>query len=59
MPRFRGSGIEDVLEDSFWSPWPWSWPRRSSSWLWSRPRTLQVLENWPVLGRGQQLFASF
>jgi len=40
----RGGG----LEDNFWSPWPWSWPR-----------TLQVLENWPLLGRGQQLFASF
>jgi len=28
----------------------------SSSWPW--PRTLQVLENCPVLGRGLQLFAS-
>jgi len=27
----------------------------SSPW----PRTLQVLENWPVFGRGLQLFASF
>ena len=25
-------GLEDVLEDTFSSPWPW--PRRSSSWPW-------------------------
>ena len=34
-------GHEDVLEDTFWNPWPW--PQRSSSWPW--PRSLQVLEN--------------
>ena len=27
-------GLEDVLEDTFWSPWPW--PRRSSPWPWPR-----------------------
>ena len=38
-----------VLEDTFWSPWPW--PRRSSPWLWP-----QVLENCPVLGSKTALF---
>ena len=38
-----------VLEDTFWSPWPW--PRRSSFWPWP-----QVLENWPVLGSRTALF---
>ena len=43
-------GLDDVLEDTFWSPWPW--PRRSSPWP-SRP---QVFENWPVLGSRTSLF---
>ena len=36
-----------VLEDTFWSPWPWS--RRTSPW----PR---VLVNWPVLGSRTAVF---
>ena len=44
-------GLEDVLEDTFWSPWPWPWPRRSSPWPWPR-----VLENRPVLGSRTALF---
>jgi len=53
----RGGGLEDVLglEDSFGSPWPWPWGVKSLA-LASNP---PVLENWPVLGREQQLFASF
>jgi len=43
------------LEDSFWSPW--SWPRKFISL--ALASNLQLLENWPVLGRGLQLFASF
>ena len=42
-------GHEDVLEDTFWSPWPW--PRRSSPWPWP-----QVLENCPVLGSRTAIF---
>ena len=43
-------GLEDVLEDTFWSPWPRS---LKSLALASRP---QVLENWPVLGSRTAVF---
>ena len=55
VPTTRGGvvedvlGLEDVLEDTFSSPWPW--PRSSSPWPWP-----QVLENWPVLGSRTALF---
>ena len=39
-------GLEDVLEDTFWSPWPWP---RSLKRL-ALASKLQVLENCPVLG---------
>ena len=32
-------GLEDVLEDTFWSPRPWPFPRRSSHW--PGPRSLK------------------
>ena len=45
-------GLEDVLEDTFPSPWPW--PRSLKSFaLASKP---QVLENCPVLGSRTALF---
>ena len=41
-------GLKDVLEDTFWSPWPWHWPRSLKSLaLASKP---WVLQNCPVLG---------
>ena len=43
-------GLEDVLEDTFSSPWP----RNSSLWPW--PRTLQVLGNVLSSARGQHYF---
>ena len=52
----RGGVLEDVLglEDTFWSLWPWSWPRSLKSLaLASKP---QVLENCPVLGSRTALF---
>ena len=47
-------GLEDVLEDTFWSPWLWPWPRSLKSLAFaSKP---QVLENCPVLGSRTALF---
>ena len=45
-------GLEDVLEDTFWSPWPWLCPWSLKS-LASKP---QVLENCPVLRSRTALF---
>ena len=42
-------GLEDVLEDTFWSLW--FWPQSSSPW--PRPRLLQVLDNVLFSARGQ------
>ena len=45
-------GLEDVLEDTFSSPWPWPQSLKSLA-LASKP---QVLENCPVLGSRTGLF---
>ena len=45
-------GFEDVLEDTFWSPWPW--PRRSSPWPW--PRRLKSSKIGLSSARGQHYF---
>ena len=56
--NFRGGvlddvlGLEDVLEDTFWSPWPW--PRRSSPWPW--PRGLKSSQIGLSSARGQHYF---
>ena len=49
-------GLEDVLEDRFWSPWPWPWPRRSSPWPWPWPRGLKSSKIGLSSARGQQYF---
>ena len=41
-----------VLEDTFWSPWPW--PRRSSPWPW--PRSLKSSKIALSSARGQHYF---
>ena len=43
-------GLEDVLEDTFLSSWPW--PQRSSPW----PRSLKSSKICPVLGSKTALF---
>ena len=43
-----------VLEDTFWSPWPW--PRRSSPWPW--PRSLKSSKIALSSARGQHYFLS-
>ena len=45
-------GLEDVLKDRFWSPWPW--PRRSSPWPW--PRGLKSSKIGLSSARGTALF---
>ena len=45
-------GLEDVLEDTFWSPWPW--PRRSSPWPW--PRSFKSSKTGLSSARGQHYF---
>ena len=45
-------GLDDVLEDTFWSPW--SWPRRSSPWPW--PRGLKSSKIGLSSARGQHYF---
>ena len=58
MPLVRGGvledvlGLEDVLEDTFSSPWPW--PRRSSLWPW--PRSLKSSKIALSSARGQLSF---
>ena len=58
VPKCRGGvledvlGLEDVLEDRFWSPWPW--PRRSSPWPW--PRGLKSSKIGLSSARGQHFF---
>ena len=47
-------GLEDVLKDTFWSPWLWPWPRRSSPWPW--PRGLKSSKIGLSSARGQQYF---
>ena len=47
-------GLEDVLEDTFWSPWPW--PRRSSPWPWPWPRGLKSSKIALSSARGQHYF---
>ena len=47
-------GLEDVLEDTFWSPWPW--PRSTKSLALALASKPQVLENCPVLGSRTALF---
>ena len=47
-------GLENVLEDTFWSPWPWPWPRRSSPWPW--PRSLKSSKIALSSARGQHYF---
>ena len=49
-------GLEDVLEDTFWSPWPWPWPRRSSPWPWPWPRSLKSSKIALSSARGQYYF---
>ena len=49
-------GLEDVLEDRFWSPWPWPWPRRSSPWPWPWPRGLKSSKIGLSSARGQHYF---
>ena len=49
-------GLEDVLEDTFWSPWPWPWPRRSSPWPWPWPRSLKSSKIGLSSARGQHYF---
>ena len=49
-------GLEDVLEDTFSSPWPWPWPRRSSPWPWPWPRSLKSSKIALSLARGQHYF---
>ena len=49
-------GLEDVLEDTFWSPWPWPWPRRSSPWPWPWPRSLKSSKIALSSARGQHYF---
>ena len=44
--------LEDVLEKTFWSPWPWS--RRSSPWPW--PQTLKSSKFALSSARGQHYF---
>ena len=57
-PHTRGGvledvlGLEDVLEDTFSSPWPWPRTLKSLA-LASNP---QILENCPVLGSRTALF---
>ena len=53
--RWRSGGrpcLEDVLKDTFWSPWPW--PRRSSPW--PRPRSLKPSKIALSSARGQHYF---
>ena len=45
-------GRGGVLEDTFWSPWPWPW--RSSPWPW--PRGLKFSKIALSLARGQHFF---
>ena len=54
--KTRGRVFENVLghEDTFWSPWPWSWPQSLSPWPW--PRALQVLQNVLSSAQGQHYF---
>ena len=47
-----GVGLEDVLKNTFWSPWPW--PRRSSPWSW--PRGLKSSKIALSSARGQHFF---
>ena len=47
-------GLEDVLEDTFSSPWPW--PRRSSPWPWPWPRNLKSSKIALSSARGQHHF---
>ena len=49
-------GLEDVLEDTFSSPWPWPWPRRSSPWPWPWPRSLKSSKIALSSARGQHYF---
>ena len=45
-------GLENVLEDTFWSPWP----RRSSPWPWPWPRSFKSSKIALSSARGQHYF---
>ena len=50
-------GLEDVLEDTFWSPWPWPWPRsvRSLKIALSSARGQHYfLTRWNFVGKRQK-----
>ena len=51
-------GLEDVLEDRFWSPWPWPWPRglKSSKIGLSSARGQQYFWIAKILWSGWKIF---